>query len=167
MHTLDLTDFFTTKAQATDFSARLSAVTRKIYEVDFDLEKELQNQFGIKKKDKFMMLLRENEISVNSNASLNKFFDTLRESVSSIPVASLTLAIEPNEDILKPVKEWFVLNLKKQVLLEIQIDPEIVAGAAINYKGKYHNSSIKPVFEEIFAQVFHKQSAKRFQNSSK
>lgn len=159
MDTLDLTDFFTTKPQAVDFSARISSVTSKLYDVNFDLEKELQNQLGIKKKDNFMTLLRDNEIPIESKSDLNNFFDKIRQSVSALPVATLTLAIEPTEDILKSAKEWFVLRLKKQVLLDVQINQEIIAGAVISYEGKYHNSSIKPVFQKVFSQSFSKTNA--------
>ncbi len=149
MEGLDLSYFFTTKNEASEFSARLTAVLEKVYEVNFNLEKALQTQFGIKKKDKFIALLRENEIPVESNSALIDFINKIKDSIASLPIATLTLAVEPNESMLKAISSWFLLNLNKQILFEIQIDPDLVGGAAINYQGKYYNFSVKPEFEKI------------------
>jgi len=154
MGELILSDFFTTKSQANNFSARLSAIMEKIFELDFNLEKNLQEQFGNKKKDKFISLLTENEIPLESSSHLNKFFGQIQETVSALPLASLTFAIEPTEQILKSVSDWFLLNLKKQVLIEPEIDPSLIAGAVVAFQGKRLDSSIRSVFEQICANIF-------------
>jgi sugar-specific transcriptional regulator TrmB len=149
MEELDLSDFITTKSQAVDFSARLSSISEMIYETDFDLEKNLQEQFGIQKKDAFLSLLRKNEIPPGSNSALNNFFGKIQETISSLPTAIIVLAVEPKSEILKTISDWFLLNLKQQILIEIQIDPKIIAGAAVNYQGKRLDASIKSIFNEV------------------
>ena len=109
---------------------------KKSIELDFNLEKILQEQFGTRKMDKFISLLREKEIPLESNSPLNKFFGQIQETISTLPLASLTFAIEPNEQILKSVSDWFLLNLKKQVLIEPEIDPNLIAGAVVGFQGK-------------------------------
>ncbi len=54
-----------------------------------------------------------------------------------MPVITLTVAFEPNKQMLKSVSEWFVVNTKKQMLFDIRIDRTLIAGAAINYEGKF------------------------------
>lgn len=148
MEIIDLSDFFTTKPEAVDFAARLSKISEKIFETDFNLEKTLQEQLGIRKKDKFLSLLRKNEIPPGSNSALNNFLKTIQETISSLPIAYLILAIEPKEEILKAISDWFTLNLKKQILIDIQIQPNLIAGAVVSFQGKQLNASIKALFDE-------------------
>jgi hypothetical protein len=149
MDTFDFSDFFKTKAQANDFSLRLAAVSEKIYETDFDIEKALMQQFGIRKKDKFTSFLRDNNINYESTSDLKKCISKIQEIISNLPVLSLTLPIEPDEQIIKALSDWFYLNVKKQVLFDIQVDPHLIAGATITYAGKYVDFSVKPIFDEV------------------
>lgn len=149
MDQLDLSYFFTTKAQAYDFSARLSTISDKIYQTSFNLEKNLIDEFGIQKKEKFMTLLRDNKIPVESNSQMKAFLDTLLEKISKLPVLILTISVEPDTKTLASLSEWFVLNLNKQILLDINIDNRLIAGASIKFQGKAMDFSIRPQFEKI------------------
>jgi len=154
MGELILSDFFTTKSQANNFLAQLNAVTEKIFDLDFNLETSVRSQFGAKKTDRFISLVRENEIPPESGMALNNFLNHIKEVVSSLPVATIAFAIEPNEQILKNVSDWFILNLKKQVLIEPEIDHNLIAGTVVSYQGKRLDSSVKSVFEQTCANIF-------------
>jgi F0F1-type ATP synthase delta subunit len=151
MEELILSDFFTTKSQANNFSAHLNAISEKIYQLDFNLDKILQEHFGNRKMEKFISLLREKEVSIESKSALNQFFGKIQETILSLPTAILTFAIEPNEQILKSTSDWFLINLKKQVLIELKIDPNIIAGAVVSFQGKHLDCSIRSKFEEVCA----------------
>lgn len=144
-----MTTFFTTRPQAIDFSERLSEVSGEMYKTDFDLETCLQEKLGARKKDKFMALLRENRIPVNSNSALSKFIEQIKKNITDMPEVSITIAIEPQQGVLNSISDWFMLNLQQQVLLDIQTDPEIIAGAVVNYQGNHIDASVKPVFNKI------------------
>jgi F0F1-type ATP synthase delta subunit len=150
---LDLSDFFTTKPQAVDFSNRLAVVLEHIYATGFNLESVLLAQFGIEKKDKFMTLLRDQEIDSNSNSALQNFLGLLQDVISKLPVATLTLAFEPTDTVLHNLSEWFTLNANRQVLFDIKIDPTLIAGAAITYNGKYFDFSVKSRFEQVLTET--------------
>lgn len=154
MGELTLSDFFTTKSQANNFSARLNTISEKIYELDFNLDNILHEQFGNIKTDKFISLLRENNVSLESTSALNLFFSQIQKTISTLPLVGLTFAIEPNEQILKSVSDWFLLNLKKQVLIEPETDPDLIAGVAVSFQGKRLDSSIKSIFEQVCANTF-------------
>lgn len=153
MEALDLSQFCKTKAQATDFIMRLNGITEMIFQTHFDLEKVFMDEFGIQKKDHFMKLLRENQIHTGTKSDLKAFMTTIVEQVSKFPVLSLTVAIEPKEATLRAISEWFILNTHKQVLFDITVDPQIIAGATLNYNGKYKDYSIKTTFEKILLSV--------------
>lgn len=152
MEILDLSDFFKTKAEAIDFSQKLSTVGQKIFETNFNLERILMEQIGLQKKEKFISLLRENNVNISSNAALKEFFDIIQNKISYLPVLSITLAFNPTEETLQALSDWFVLN-KKQVLFEISVDKRLVAGVAIYYNSKYLDFSIKSRFENILNSI--------------
>jgi F0F1-type ATP synthase delta subunit len=153
MDQLDLSDFFNTKSQANEFVTHLSAISDEIYQTNFNLEKILMEEFGIRKKDKFISLLRENKISVDSASALKEFLGKIQTKISTLPIITLTVAFEPKEPTLAALSEWFLINMNKQVLFEITVDPDIIAGAAINFNGKFQDYSIKLKFEEILKKI--------------
>jgi F0F1-type ATP synthase delta subunit len=149
MEQFDISDFCSTKAQAMDFVSRLERVTQQIYGTSFSLEKSLQEQFGIQKKDKFMAFLRDNEVNNESNSALGEFMDKIISKINSLPVVNLTMAFEPDQLTLRDISQWFVLN-NKQVLLEIKVDTQMVAGAVVDYNGKHNDFSVREIFKKIF-----------------
>jgi hypothetical protein len=153
MEEISLSDFFHTKPQATDFSIHLATISEDIYHTDFNLEKALIEHFGIKKKDQFISLLRNNKINIYSNSELKTFFDKIQATISNLPLLSLAIAFEPSEETLKALSEWLILNIHKEVLFDITVDTKLIAGATISFNGKYAECSIKPKFDQIFHDV--------------
>jgi F0F1-type ATP synthase delta subunit len=153
MEQLDLSMFFTTKAQATDFNTRLANVISQIYQTGFDLEKTLMEQFGIEKKEKFITLLRDNKVNTDSASVLKEFLEKMQEKTSSLPVLTLTIAFEPTDQSLRSFSEWLLLNNNKHILLDIEVEKNLVAGASITYNGKYANYSIFPKFEKALKEA--------------
>jgi F0F1-type ATP synthase delta subunit len=149
MEEFDLSNFFQTKAQAHDFSLRLAAISEEVYETSFNLEKALLKQFGIQKKEAFISFLRDCNISADSTSALKAVLTKIQDAISASPVISLTLAIEPNDHIIKSLSDWFILNIKKHVLFDIHVDPSLIAGTTLTYRGKYLDFSIKPIFDKV------------------
>lgn len=153
MGEINLSDFISTKSQALFFSACLHAIADKVYETDFDLEKNLREQIGTIKTEKFLMLMRDNDVPLASNSALIEFFRRIQETISSLPSAGITMAIEPTEQMLKSISNWLLLNLKKQVLIEPEVDHSIIAGAAVSFQGKRLDSSIGSEFDRIYTET--------------
>src|SRR5215469_5892001 len=149
MEQIDFSDFFSTKAEANDFLSRLTAVIDKIFQTDFHLDKALAEQFGINKSDRLLAILRENNINTESLNAVKPFLQKMQESISAIPVLSITIAFEPGDKTLKSLSEWFLINLKKQIVFDITVDRRLVAGATIKFNGKFSDFSIRPVVERI------------------
>jgi F0F1-type ATP synthase delta subunit len=149
MEQLILTAFFTTKSQANAFNVRLNSFSEAIYNNNFSLEKDSMHYFGMKKSEAFLKLLQDNNVASDSASALKAFVVKLQETIKALPALTLTVAFEPNEKVLRTLAEWFVMNLKKQFLLEIFIDPTLVAGATIKYKGSFLDASSKVLVEKI------------------
>ncbi len=149
MDNIDLSDFFITKAQANDFATRLNAIVDMMYTTNFDLEKALMHELGIHKKDAFMKLLRENKMSDASHSAMQDFLKKMQETITSLPVVSLTIAFEPSEETLKALSQWFLTTRNKQVLFDILTDEKLIAGAIITSNGKFKDYSIRKDFDRI------------------
>lgn len=154
---MDLSQFFTTKAQATDFSVRLATISAHIYKTDFDLEKALLDTFGMEKKDMLVKLLNDTNVAVGTPSALKEFFEKIQQAIASLPVLSLTIAFEPREQTLKEISEWFVLNIKSQVLFAITVDTNLIGGATITFNGKYVDYCVKVRFEKILTSIVEKE----------
>jgi len=153
MEQLDLSDFIKTKAQALDFSIRLSLISQKFFETDFNLQKELLEQLGMHKADKFITLLRENKVNETAIESLKIFFNLLQMKITSLPVITMKLAIEPKEKTLQTLSQWFLLNVNKQVLFDITVDPEIIGGVDIYFDSKFLDFSVRTTFDKILKEI--------------
>ncbi len=158
MEQTDFSDFFKTKAQANDFVNRLASISQQVYQADFNLENVLMEQFGLQKKDTFLRLLREKKVNLDVH-SLKEFLDKLQTTVTALPLVSLTLAFEPQEQTLKLIADWFLLNIGKSVLFDIKVDKNLIAGAALFYNGKYLDFSIKPKFERVLKNTLEKSAS--------
>lgn len=150
---IDLSYFFTTKMQAQDFSSRLSLLVERMYVADFNFEKEFTEQFGIQKKDRFLMVLHDNKLSPEPTGALQEFLNKLLAHIAQLPVISLKIAFQARDETLQALTEWFMLTIKKQVLFDITIDPSLIAGAAIFYNGNYVDLSIREKFNQILNEV--------------
>jgi len=158
MEELDLSDFFHTKIEATDFSIHLASISESIYETGFDLEKALLTHYGARKRDKFIALLRNNKVNIYTASDLEAFFNKIQTRISSLPILSLTIAFEPIDETFKILSDWLALNIHREALLDINIDTKIIGGATVSFNGKYADCSIKPKFDQIFQDTFKNKS---------
>jgi len=149
MEPIDLSDFFTTKAEAEDFLSQLTTLAEMFFRTNFNFENALTQQFGVTKADRFLAIMRENNVNPASLQTVKEFVSVLIQKITTMPIITLTVAFEPNKQMLKSVSEWFVVNTKKQMLFDIRIDRTLIAGAAINYEGKFSDFSIRETFNQV------------------
>ncbi len=153
MEDIDFSLFCKTQTQAQDFSARLAEICSEIFKTDFNLENSLTEHLGLQKKDRLLTVLHQKKINTASNTDLKTFLSKMQDYISSLPVLSMIIAIEPKEKTLTMLSEWFQLNTQKQVLFDLIYEPGLIGGAAIAYKGKFLDYSIKPLFTKILQET--------------
>ena len=149
MDQIDLSDLFTTKVEANDFLARLTTISEMFFQTGFNLEKALHQHFGVNKSDRIINILRMSNINPESTPAVKDFFIILMTKISTLPVISLTIAFDPQDQTFKTLSQWFFINMHKQVLFDISVDHNILAGANITYNGKFFDFSVKSTFERI------------------
>src|SRR5271154_348570 len=108
MDQIDLSDLFTTKVEANDFLARLTTISEMFFQTGFNLEHALHQQFGVNKSDKIITILRANNVNPESLPAVKDFFFIIMSKISSLPVISLTIAFEPQDQTFKTLSQWFI-----------------------------------------------------------
>jgi len=71
-----------------------------------------------------------------------EFLDELRNYLLSLPKIKLTLAFQPNKEFLKQISDWLQKTVGQKIVLNIFVNPHIVGGAIIEYKGRYLDFSL-------------------------
>jgi hypothetical protein len=70
----------------------------------------------------------------------------VKDQLENAPVLELTIACEPSIAMTQYLCDWMRKNAPEG-LIDIKVDPSVVAGATIAYKGKYVDLSYKQKFE--------------------
>ena len=66
-----------------------------------------------------------------------------------LPVLKIHLAFLPTPSFIKELSDWLKRNLKRKVLLDVEVNPAIVGGAILEYKGKYLDLSLRRELEKL------------------
>lgn len=87
------------------------------------------------------------EIESVENLDKKSYLENLKNEVQKIEDMKLGLAYEPSESALERIHDRIVKYSRKQILIDLTTNKNIVGGAVIVYKGKYRDFSMKKVFE--------------------
>ena len=62
---------------------------------------------------------------------------------------TLTLALKPSPQLVKRIKAWLKKEMAPHLVLKIQVNPAILAGAIISFQGRYLDFSLKKKIEKL------------------
>lgn len=149
MNLTALHSFINTKKEATEIIILFENLSSQIFIENFDLEEFLtENTPAILAKD-ILSAISENKINVNDRKALQEFFINAIKEIKNLPTVHMILAFEPKIDLIKQIQEWFYENLKKIVILDISVDPEIIAGSIISYQGLANEYTLANKIEQL------------------
>ncbi len=78
------------------------------------------------------------------------FLKQLQSAVRDCKILQLTIAFHPDAETIEVFSSWIKKNIANNILLDIQIDKTIGAGALIIIDGKYKDYSIRKKISSIF-----------------
>lgn len=79
------------------------------------------------------------------------FLKKLLEETKAMPELKITIAISPTEELLVKLKEWAQKYYSNNLVFDIDINPEIIAGAIIiSEEGKYIKYSLSDMLDYYF-----------------
>jgi len=89
---------------------------------------------------------------LNAHA-IEKIADRLAEikkKLDGLKIVSLTLAIEPKKSTIDKIIFFVREHIEKDIIIEINVEPNIIGGAIIVFNGLYRDYSLKTKLDEVF-----------------
>jgi F0F1-type ATP synthase delta subunit len=73
----------------------------------------------------------------------------LRKHLLSLPVVKLTIAFEPNQRLVDKLATFFSSIGRENVIFDILVDRNIVAGAVLEVNGAYRDYSVSKQIDQV------------------
>lgn len=86
---------------------------------------------------------------------LLKTINSLQEQLTSLPVVQITIAREPSNNTIDIIAAWFASNVG-ELLLTIFVNPKLIAGIQIAFKGRYKDLSLVTKIDEFLKKSLYK-----------
>ena len=102
------------------------------------------------KAKRVQVLIHKAHIAETDIMAVKSILDVIKQYLQSIPVATVTLAFEPNLAQVRRILQSITQSYGKAAVLQIVIDPSIVGGMVLEWEGKYHDYSIKKKVKKYF-----------------
>lgn len=137
-----------TKQDAQTYLSALEEAAEDLYKVRSNVEKKLRDVLPTDLTENIIRFFREQGISLKSKKDFDWFLEGLKGQVNSLPVITLYVASNVSEKFLQETSDSLSKTLGRQVLLDIEIDKTLVAGAGIGINGMYKEYSVRSRLEE-------------------
>lgn len=131
------------KSLIEDIKLKLSKDKRK--SIETVLEEESNVLGGL-----VLDLIHKNDVDVSDTPAVIDFLTEMISKIDGFEQVGLTVAVEPSEDLIREIFDWVQTEIHEDVILKIDINPQILGGTQITYKGKYLDLSLSSKLEEIF-----------------
>lgn len=135
--------FLHTHRDANDMIGLITGIHSHIFDTEVLPEEIVLKNAPYEIAEAIFDVAKKNEFNLKNKDQADHFFKILVETFSSIPIVSLNLAKPPKINLLEQIKAWCKINLKSHVLLDITVDPNLLAGTQIYFNGKYKDYSLR------------------------
>jgi len=147
---IDLIEIIKTKDDASALHTQIDNILSESFNNTKQINELIDEILSYHTKTKMLALVSREKIDMNDLQKLRLFFSEVKKNIETLPVVSLTLAVSPGQRFISMLSSWFFLNTKKAVLLDITVDPTLIGGALIGYKGYYKDFSLKKLLQEKY-----------------
>ncbi|MBU1032252.1 hypothetical protein KKE03_05040 [Patescibacteria group bacterium] len=89
-----------------------------------------------------------------------QIFSDLEQNYAKLPILTIYLAFEPDEATVANIGAFTRKTFGLPFMLDIKLDPRLIAGAALSWKGVYRDFSLRTRIEEKKEEI--SQSFKKF-----
>jgi len=91
---------------------------------------------------------KEQKLTLASPNDLEIIIDKIREEILNLPVLNLQIAVVPTPKNVMNISRWLSAQIGKKILLTIEINHDLVAGAALEFEGFYKDYTFKTKMED-------------------
>lgn len=111
-----------------------------------DLANEIQK---IKTKEELTLFLEDIINRLDEKNLSEKEIFKIEKNLLSLPVLRLEIAFKPTDEFIKKLSDWVEKEAQQKVILDIVVNPKVVAGALIEYQGIFRDYSLSKRIEEL------------------
>lgn len=141
-----------TKAYSDEMIGKIDELKDCLYNKRIDLDKKMGELFSFELKEKIKAYSWQEQVNLNDPESFGKFLTNLRNHIKNMPVVTIKVAFNPDDEIVKEICNWFVENFGKNVLIDLVYDKSLIAGAVIIFNESSKDFSLKKKIEEKYGQ---------------
>jgi hypothetical protein len=129
----------------------LNSLSENLYKTDRSLDNFLKRNESDPFAKKVLSEFPPNWINLPDKSTIEEKISELKKRIEILPTIGLTIAVHPNEELLKNLENWAAANFAEKVIFDIRVNPEIVGGAIVVRNGSYSDFSISKRIEEVFS----------------
>jgi len=145
----DLVKKIRTKEELIFFLEETARVQQIIFkDKGLSLSKKAEGKVGGEFKKLIERLEKEGIISGNLEQQ-SAFWKKLEKELKSLPEIKLEIAFSPDDNSLERISQWLEKELGQKIILDLTINPKIVAGAIIEYRGNWRDFSLAKEIDKL------------------
>ncbi|KPJ73616.1 hypothetical protein AMJ48_00040 [Parcubacteria bacterium DG_74_1] len=76
----------------------------------------------------------------------------LEKELRALPEIKLDIAFSPKDNFLNTISQWLQRELGQRTILDITVNPKVVAGAIIEYQGIWRDFSLAKKIDQLFSE---------------
>ncbi len=130
-----------TKNGRDSFLTRLEIINTKTSQGPFPLAK--LNQIFLPEEAAFL----KNYLKNAKENEVKKLIEELKNKLIKLPILYLKIPILPSPSLFSKIKNFLVVN-KIKALIDLKYEPSLLAGAVLEYNGKFADLSFKSFLEQ-------------------
>src|SRR5688572_27780860 len=134
-----LQPYLRTKQDVNDLIEILSKLIEELYTESFNLNNFLIQHIS------YELASSIEKISPNPNdkRALQDFYLKLQKDIENLPLIHIILPFAPKVSLITIIHDWFYQSYHRVVILDITVDPTLIGGSVISYKGRANDYSLK------------------------
>jgi F0F1-type ATP synthase delta subunit len=113
--------------------------------------KTVTDSFGPATSALLLQCLHLQNIELTDTGKMKEFLNELKEYAEGAEILRATLAVAADDGVKDVLGSWLQATFPdKPVIMEVTLDPSIVAGLQVAYKGRYWDFSLEKQVTQIF-----------------
>jgi F0F1-type ATP synthase delta subunit len=140
---LPLKKYLHTTVDGHDMQIMLHTFSEKLFQTTDNTQDIFTKELPYDVASFLTKLLEQYQVNKDDKMQIRVFLTEVIKTVNDLPVVALTLAKAPKRATIMTIQEWFLRTYNKLIILDISIDPDLIAGSVIQFQGKYHDYSLK------------------------
>lgn len=132
-----------TSRERVEIMEKLADLSSSLFNLKTRLNKKIDSLLSLKQKNTLRELARQQNLSVTNRSNLAKLLNLLKEKLADLPEINITLAIEPTNEIIDLIYNFYIEKYHKEVIWNITVDSTIIGGAIFGYSGEFKDYSLK------------------------